>query len=188
MECFNSRAHEGRDDQPVINLEDAIVSIHAPTRGATLLLARACESWRFNSRAHEGRDLPIRPKSNVLGRFQFTRPRGARQCVDGLPSVFGKFQFTRPRGARRQTRSKKGLRKSFNSRAHEGRDGGYCIILLYWNARALFRELAGTHRPVRHQSLLFVMHATLSPFNTTSQNSLFHCQRATTVRLTPCTA
>lgn len=38
----------------------------------------------------------------------------------------------------------------FNSRAHEGRDGGYCIILLYWNARALFRELTGTRRPVRH--------------------------------------
>ena len=142
---FNSRAHEGRDLTKHILRQEPVVSIHAPTRGAT----PTSQGWfseihGFNSRAHEGRD----------DHFE--------DFVTGSTS--------------------------FNSRAHEGRDGGYCIILLYWNARDLFRELAGTHRPVRHQSLLFVMHATLSPFNTTSQNSLFHCQRATTVRLTPCTA
>ena len=142
----------------------------------------------FNSRAHEGRDNLLRISS--LGRFsfQFTRPRGARHGRNARTRNAHTFQFTRPRGARRRRATWSSTTSGFNSRAHEGRDGGYCIILLYWNARALFRELAGTHRPVRHQSLLFVMHATLSPFNTTSQNSLFHCQRATTVRLTPCTA
>ena len=59
--CFNSRAHVGRDFRS------------SPSQ---------CQVHSFNSRAHVGRD-----KSGLYGDkpqiwFQFTRPRGARQCSE----------------------------------------------------------------------------------------------------------
>ena len=56
IKSFNPRAHEGRDRvvdrlSPVEN-----VSIHAPTRGATLTRYPSSVVTGFNPRAHEGRD------------------------------------------------------------------------------------------------------------------------------------
>ena len=76
-----------------------VVSIHAPTGGATDFPAGCARAQCFNSRAHGGRDLP-RTSPRVAPLFQFTRPRGARQV----------------RKARRVARC------CFNSRAHGGRD------------------------------------------------------------------
>ena len=78
---------------------------------------------RFNSRAHGGRDhrreaLPRRPRL-----FQFTRPRGARQGGGAMKVWATMFQFTRPRGARPAGGNNPQKSKSFNSRAHGGRDG-----------------------------------------------------------------
>ena len=78
MRSFNSRAHEGRDFARGDFSSVSAVSIHAPTRGAT----------------------PTCPTPIDIERFQFTRPRGARQYfVVGINDAC-KFQFTRPRGAR----------------------------------------------------------------------------------------
>ncbi len=75
------------------------VSIHAPTRGATEVAVGLRRRVSFNSRAHEGRDGSPSASWRV-GRFQFTRPRGARR-VPPCPSLTRRrFQFTRPRGAR----------------------------------------------------------------------------------------
>ena len=57
---FNPRAHEGRDFSCAINDCGEVISIHAPTRGAT----QNPRNWNlnlghFNPRAHEGRDLYI---------------------------------------------------------------------------------------------------------------------------------
>ena len=55
--------------------------------------------------------------------FQFTRPRGARLPLVSLDQVVAEFQFTRPRGgATEATVATPEARKSFNSRAHGGRD------------------------------------------------------------------
>ena len=54
---FNSRAHEGRDQPFPIHTCRVLVSIHAPTRGATNCIC-------------------LSPPCNA---FQFTRPRGARR-------------------------------------------------------------------------------------------------------------
>ena len=56
------------------------VSIHAPTRGATLDTIRHLLFLCFNPRAHERRDLYQTPivKSTM---FQSTRPREARPCL-----------------------------------------------------------------------------------------------------------
>ena len=98
---FNSRAHEGRDCLPLRGEAIIMGSIHAPTRGATLVLgAEEVLVARFNSRAHEGRD-PSRPRiCRTAASFQFTRPRGAR--------LFRIWFLD--------------YACCFNSRAHEGRD------------------------------------------------------------------
>ena len=56
LACFNPRAHVGRDRDIIHDFNDITVSIHAPTWGATA-----------------GSANPYSP-----GRFQSTRPRGAR--------------------------------------------------------------------------------------------------------------
>ena len=55
---FNSRAHKGRDSANPDEIKVSEVSIHAPTRGATLCISLVLTS---------------------LIQFQFTRPQGARQ-------------------------------------------------------------------------------------------------------------
>ncbi len=80
----------------------ANVSIHAPTRGATTHLRksgprRPC----FNPRAHAGRDLVRLLRGNTMSMFQSTRPRGARP----------------DRSTKRRAPD-----SCFNPRAHAGRD------------------------------------------------------------------
>ena len=57
------------------------VSIHAPTGGATLADGLPHGRRRFNSRAHGGRDSSAR-SARASSLFQFTRPRGARQKIN----------------------------------------------------------------------------------------------------------
>ena len=94
------------------------VSIHAPTRGATvagnrLLRPGAC----FNPRAHAGRDSSsLRFQS--LNLFQSTRPRGARPASgSGVSSTIRPFQSTRPRGARRHALGDVGRRREVSIHA-----------------------------------------------------------------------
>ena len=54
---FNPRSHEGSDGNMLLQLLSTVISIHAPTRGATsavLLLPVATSN--FNPRSHEGSD------------------------------------------------------------------------------------------------------------------------------------
>ena len=76
------------------------VSIHAPTWGATR--------------------KPSTPSGKEL--FQSTRPRGARHELGIEMTQFPEFQSTRPRGARRKSFSSLCSHRSFNPRAHVGRD------------------------------------------------------------------
>ena len=55
--CFNPRAHVGRDDRSQPPTITVIVSIHAPTWGATKRYFRSLTPEQsFNPRAHVGRD------------------------------------------------------------------------------------------------------------------------------------
>ena len=100
-QSFNPRAHAGRDEfSPAVSVGYPWVSIHAPTRGAT----------------------PRTPSGLPSGRFQSTRPRGARREVAELRLHAGRFQSTRPRGARRARGGRRSCRRCFNPRAHAGRD------------------------------------------------------------------
>ncbi len=54
----------------------------------------------FNPRAHAGRDPGLISIAMRIGRFQSTRPRGARRKNPAFAGVPNPFQSTRPRGAR----------------------------------------------------------------------------------------
>ena len=77
--CFNPRTHTGCDYRNAIENGASEVSIHAPTRGATISF----------------------PLSKSIGVFQSTHPHGVRQppCSDN--SLSPAFQSTHPHGVRR---------------------------------------------------------------------------------------
>jgi len=55
---FNPRAHAGRDAELCDMGGMSVVSIHAPTQGATYYRRSACRLCDgFNPRAHAGRDI-----------------------------------------------------------------------------------------------------------------------------------
>ena len=120
--CFNSRAHGGRDKERDHALRLPEVSIHAPTGGATAgnsapKIRPKCQFTRPRGARQKDRSAGI-----IHKRFQFTRPRGARQTPLQTLTGCSQFQFTRPRGARHAQQQCSPPDRSFNSRAHGGRD------------------------------------------------------------------
>jgi len=122
---FNPRAHGGRDISSTgIYTAVSKVSIHAPTGGATIISEPVVGVFNsFNPRAHGGRDPAQHCRRMFPYTFQSTRPRGARPVRDGFSGQMRTFQSTRPRGARRcWSGCGRSSRRSFNPRAHGGRD------------------------------------------------------------------
>ena len=119
---FNPRAHAGRDvSVSSVGYHDIIVSIHAPTRGATWwrfrpLAAPAC----FNPRAHAGRDVFREHVELAQLLFQSTRPRGARLTSSVVMPPPQVFQSTRPRGARPSRRKSYRSSRRFQSTRPRG--------------------------------------------------------------------
>ena len=146
---FNPRAREGRDLHiQVLVVALAIVSTHAPARGATRLVSRSrrlqsravsthapargatrsissggCSTMCFNPRAREGRDNTRRAIVTAVAAFQPTRPRGARQGFGGAHACTLPVSTHAPaRGATREHQSQTPIGLCFNPRAREGRD------------------------------------------------------------------
>jgi len=141
MGCFNPRARAGRD-KPAVRIYGSsqfqstrprgarpssrsaalpeAVSIHAPARGATALTYYDPATYRFNPRARAGRDQTIiGPPKN--GRFQSTRPRGARRA-DSVADRFSLVSIHAPaRGATFVVLIILAFLR-FNPRARAGRD------------------------------------------------------------------
>ena len=121
---FNPRAHVGRDFNSFIcHINILLVSIHAPTWGATPLPTSFELSIEFQSTRPRGaRLVHFSFYYQICQLFQSTRPRGARPTFfmalmkDGIVSIHAptwgataplfvavkeyRFQSTRPRGAR----------------------------------------------------------------------------------------
>ena len=87
---YGNRRRPGRD----------IVSIHAPTRGATLDAHESVGTCPFQSTRPRGARQCKMVSLAVMNMFQSTRPRGARLSERLDLSKYGLFQSTRPRGAR----------------------------------------------------------------------------------------
>ena len=99
--CFNSRAHAGRDDKVRDYLIKVKVSIHAPTRGATLGVLSGFPALTVSIHA------PTRGATGEIGDQAGGRivsihapTRGATYCHPLCLNAIVAFQFTRPRGAR----------------------------------------------------------------------------------------
>ncbi len=143
---FNSRAHEGRDTPPIALLPIGVVSIHAPTRGATA----------------GGNIYHLAPW------FQFTRPRGARRGFRTASGLTLPFQFTRPRGARPAKRRHEQEHHSFNSRAHEGRDDTVIPVFLL--------EAVSIHAPTRGATIRpYSLFPTVPGFNSRAHEGRDMC-------------
>ena len=97
---FNPRTHEGCDAETEKFSKSQIVSIHAPTRGATFII-------KFNL---------------IIIKFQSTHPRGVRPPSHFRPLLSAQFQSTHPRGVRRRVVRCLTFAISFNPRTHEGCD------------------------------------------------------------------
>ena len=74
----------------------------------------------FNPRAHAGRDPGLISIAMRIGRFQSTRPRGARRKNPAFAGVPNPFQSTRPRGARRKNPAFAGVPNPFQSTRPRG--------------------------------------------------------------------
>ena len=102
ISSFNPRTHTGCDYYPAFLVAPLIVSIHAPTRGATWQTPSCADVRLFQSTHPHGVRL-CRPyffiKSSVL--FQSTHPHGVRQRCFGSGLQIFLFQSTHPHGVRR---------------------------------------------------------------------------------------
>ncbi len=123
--CFNPRAHEGRDFRHVGKGGRHLVSIHAPTRGATLQKPLKRPTPRsFNPRAHEGRDNNISEGRGLDRLVSIHAPTRGATYGTGRPAARLPVSIHAPtRGATRAPRRCRGTGCCFNPRAHEGRDG-----------------------------------------------------------------
>ena len=121
--CFNPRTHSGCDKEDSYCLAVFIVSIHAPTRGATKFL--------FNDISHRYVSIHAPTRGATSNRFQSTfsglsfNPRTHSGCdyTSGEPKRYAiLFQSTHPLGVRRKSGKIRSPKKCFNPRTHSGCD------------------------------------------------------------------
>ena len=126
---FNPRSHKGSDGSAdTVREWVQYISIHAPTRGATI---------RGGSRYHrKGISIhaPTRGATSLqlywLNRqkFQSTLPQGERRSWRDRSLLRGKFQSTLPQGERLPLMRIRGNTVYFNPPSHKGSDGIQKII------------------------------------------------------------
>ena len=85
------------------SLSFQVISIHAPTRGATPRGVRIAGKKSFQSTSHTGSDHYQQYRHGWFYRFQSTLPHGERLSADDLLKDVQKFQSTLPHGERRST-------------------------------------------------------------------------------------
>jgi len=69
--------HAGRDNHNQESMHTSAVSIHAPTRGATIPAEYICQVMCFNPRAHAGRDINKLKSTNEITVSIHAPTRGA---------------------------------------------------------------------------------------------------------------
>ena len=120
---FNPRSHEGSDMIDTESLQKSIISIHAPTRGATQAVRqRQKRLCNFNPRSHEGSDQKRRTLSPTIQDFNPRSHEGSDSNVTMYFEARNKFQSTLPRGERPVAVINFPGDRNFNPRSHEGSD------------------------------------------------------------------
>ena len=97
---FNPRSHEGSDTDSSKAVGADIISIHAPTRGATDVTAEYAAYLQFQSTLPRGERLDWLTGWYKSHKFQSTLPRGERPGNVPSLALSPVFQSTLPRGER----------------------------------------------------------------------------------------
>ena len=100
---FNPRSHKGSDLSQMRSLSSPQISIHAPTRGATIEQYHAACYFAFQSTLPQGERLFYLPWTNQLLIFQSTLPQGERHMFFFSETAYKEFQSTLPQGERLRT-------------------------------------------------------------------------------------
>ena len=117
-----------------------MISIHAPTRGATGNSYRRCTMIaHFNPRTHEGCDVQNFEFGFKPGGFQSTHPRGVRPSRFLNNGTLLIFQSTHPRGVRRIEVHGKQIDEQISihapTRGATGKHGEVTYKIHYFNPR-----------------------------------------------------
>ena len=100
-----------------------LISIHAPTKGATCQLIVDDEiKANFNPRTHEGCDELKVKENGTHSNFNPRTHEGCDSAFSALLAVSHLFQSTHPRRVRQQAVAKYIDDQHFNPRTHEGCD------------------------------------------------------------------
>ena len=100
---FNPRSHERSDITKLDSRLDNVISIHAPTRGATfILLFSFCWSCIFQSTLPREERPSLSQVVCCAYKFQSTLPREERQVNRYFLNLNNLFQSTLPREERQQ--------------------------------------------------------------------------------------
>ena len=105
---------------------EIIISIHAPTRGATPLSCGDILAGDFNPRSHERSDAYINNTISSMYRFQSTLPREERLKNPDMKYQHQLFQSTLPREERLFPVTPVQSGFHFNPRSHERSDRHQC--------------------------------------------------------------
>ena len=120
---FNPRSHEGSDLAHALSGCEVDISIHAPTRGATIPeCMTATTQMHFNPRSHEGSDANARERARRQNISIHAPTRGA--TIKKLPKRDQSSDFN-PRsheGSDIEGGVGVGVTSDFNPRSHEGSD------------------------------------------------------------------
>ena len=101
----------------------SMISIHAPTRGATMLLRETPVNSRFQSTLPRGERPPVSRGCSNFCNFNPRSHEGSDRKAESKCSGNQRFQSTLPRGERRLgSLSSNTFLHDFNPRSHEGSD------------------------------------------------------------------
>ena len=119
---FNPRSHERSDETYKTLYISDLISIHAPTRGATVFRRAERNSCRISIHAPtRGATILCNHRGLVFG-FQSTLPREERLSFPCNISFHLIFQSTLPREERQTMRKLTIAELNFNPRSHERSD------------------------------------------------------------------
>ena len=122
MGHFNPRSHKGSDDLEVYHPRPVkLISIHAPTRGATQTSdAQSHQRTHFNPRSHKGSDIYRRNGWRGIVISIHAPTRGATKFTCSVYANLRKFQSTLPQGERPNANAKSALNILFQSTLPQG--------------------------------------------------------------------